>query len=87
MIWLLACASSECDDDACWHERIQSTPDLEVVEAALPRIEDPIVKSAALMGWIQRNEGDRDRVLALCEQLSGVDATMCSRRLDAAHLR
>ncbi len=89
MIWRRACATGPCTDDVCWHEAVEATDDVVVVADAVRRIEDPIVRSAAVMGWIQRHgdTADRDAVLGLCAQLSGEDEQLCTRRLEAAHLR
>lgn len=93
MIWLLACATTCPEDpgaarDACWHER-STELGADAARVAIAGIDDPIVKTAAVYGWIQTHGdgAERAQVLALCELLDGEDRTICARRQEAAHLR
>ncbi len=78
--------------DRCRYQQLMALPADRVEEALVlaPTLEDPIVRGAAIVGWVQKNSrslsqkgGD-----ALCNLLSkNSERTACKRRFSAAHLQ
>lgn len=79
------------DPDRVTMERLLARPaeDLGGVTADAAAITDPVVKQAAVLEWIRRNQGHIDitNALALCESLGGIATDTCARRVDSPHLR
>lgn len=94
---LLSACRSACEDvadaqerDYCWYNQIQtlSTSDAPQVLALTQKIQDTVIRDAAILSWIQKNskglaatEGH-----ALCQQLAQTERMMCERRLMSVHL-
>jgi len=79
------------DRDTCFHERIgdlDAAAADQVHDLAL-QIEDPVVRGAAVCGWIEAHVGAYPQAEGhkLCELLTGPQRTYCVRRLQAVHLR
>lgn len=77
--------------DVCWQAEIGAVPPeaADTVPALVAEIEDPVVRDAAVLTWLDDN---RDRVSprqgeALCRLLHATRAQSCLRRLQAAHLQ
>jgi hypothetical protein len=77
--------------DECLHDQLMSSgaPDIEIVIELASRIDDPIIRGAAIFRWIEihNREIPRERGRALCEILSDREKTSCERRLYSAHLQ
>ena len=99
----LACSTNEagnqtCDSmeqgqlqDECFHDQLMSTAaaNIELVIELANKIEDPIIRGAAIFRWIETHNREipRERGRALCEILSDREKTSCERRLYSAHLQ
>ena len=98
-----ACSTNEsgalsCDSmatgpahDECFHDQLlnSAASDIELVIVLANKIDDPIIRGAAIFRWIElhNREIPRDRGRALCEILSDREKTSCERRLYSAHLQ
>jgi len=63
--------------------------DIEAVIGLANKIEDPIIRGAAIFRWIElhNREIPRERGRELCDILSDREKTSCERRLYSAHLQ
>jgi len=59
------------------------------VAATAESIQDPVVRGAAIYGWIGENAASLPPAAAplLCDQLDAPQAQACERRLQAVHLQ
>ncbi len=78
--------------DRCRYQELMALPADRVDEALLlaPTLEDPIVRGAAIVGWVQKNSRSlsQEGGEALCNLLSkNSERTACKRRFSAAHLQ
>lgn len=94
LIWTACADPSDCAAlgapearDRCWYDTAAEAGAPEA-QAALARIEDPIVRGAGVLTWIQAHPTALDAdVWPLCEMLTATEKKACERRLRAAHLR
>jgi hypothetical protein len=79
-----------CSGDAARarYEAAATAPNAAMLEVALARIDDPVVRDAAILTWVAAHRDDlpADDARALCGRVSPTDAPACLRRVDAAHL-
>jgi hypothetical protein len=63
--------------------------ELETVLMEVFAIEDPVVRQAAVVEWLRRNQAAIDPRAAgrLCHLLDGVAVDLCLRRAESPHLR
>lgn len=96
-ILVCACKEKSCesmkpglDRDHCLHDRLLtiSASEWQKVRPTAEQIQDSIVRSAAIHGWVLANSGKcpREEALALCAMLQEPESNTCSKRLLAAHL-
>ncbi len=105
MLWLLlACTgppslTDDCDSpeaaadrDRCRYQSFMSLDPTRISDAlsAAGAFEDPIVRGAAVVGWVQKNsrEISQEGGGQLCEVLQKTsEQAACKRRFSAAHLQ
>ena len=99
LIALMACGGGEpcaseapgMDLDACLHDQVLATPAtaLDVALVLLGRIEDPVIRSAAIFTWVSQNNRDLtpERGMSMCRLLDGRERNTCERKLQSVHLR
>jgi hypothetical protein len=78
--------------DRCRYQEFMALPADRVEEALLlaPILEDPIVRGAAIVGWVQKHSRSlsQEGGDSLCNLLSkNSERTACKRRFSAAHLQ
>lgn len=74
----------------CGYERVLAAPDAGTARALALAVEDPVVRGAAVMGWVESHRGGArpQDGQALCAVLeSPREEQACERRLLAAHLQ
>lgn len=105
ILWvLLACTGSppltnDCDSlpaaadrDRCRYQSFMSLDPTRISDAlsAADAFEDPIVRGAAVVGWVQKNSGEisQEGGKQICEVLQKTsEQAACKRRFSAAHLQ
>lgn len=99
LITLLACGRGEpcaneapgLEQDACLHDQVLATPaaQLDVALVLLGRINDPVIRSAAIFTWVSTNNRELtpERGMSMCRLLEGRERNTCERKLQSVHLR
>lgn len=98
-LYILGCGAGEpcaryaegMDRDACLHDQVLASPPAEVasVISLARRIDDPVVRGAAVFSWVNTHNRELDPKAAepLCLLLEGRERASCSRKLSSVHLR
>jgi hypothetical protein len=75
--------------DVCWKGVIDAAP-AEAWSAVVEhggKIEDPVVRGAAIFGWVRSRTGLPAEAAAVCQLLEGAERAACERRVQSAHLQ
>lgn len=86
-----AAMSPGLEQDKCLHEEIKALPvaQADVVLTKAQQISDPMVRGAAVSGWMAEHNADvpQQQGNALCQLLDGRDRSYCQRLLSSPHLQ
>jgi hypothetical protein len=84
-----AIATDALSRDRCQGDVVREQRGAKEAAAEAGRIQDPVIRTVAVLGWVRDHRGNVDQSQAntLCGVLRDGDRQSCVRKLSAAHLR
>ena len=82
-------ATDTLTKDRCQGDVVREAKGAEEAASEAGKIQDPIICTVAVLGWVRDHRGNVDQSQAndLCGMLRDGDKQSCVRKLSAAHLR
>jgi hypothetical protein len=96
--WGCHCLGPRCDEleeqlarDKCYYQQLGAAEDasLEAVQLTIGEIDDPLIRSAAVLAWLDAHalEVSPEQAHGLCEVLEWNAYHYCQRRYSTPHMR